>query len=202
MHATDVLKDEHRVIEQVLNCLEQMAFQCLVEAKLDRADARQVIDFFQTFADKCHHGKEEAHLFPLMESRGFSREHGPTGVMLLEHEEGRGYLRDMAATVDAAAAGGPSALRQFAKEAGCYVTMLRQHIRKEDQRLFPMADHHLTAEDQAALLEAFADVESREMHAGTHEKYLQIASDLADRYGVSHSAVESVASHGRCSCAH
>jgi len=202
MQATDILKNEHRAIEQVLNCLEQMAFQCLVDGTLDRAEARQAVDFFQTFADRCHHAKEEAHLFPLMEARGCSREHGPTGVMLHEHEQGRGYLRDMAGTIEAAAGGDRGALRQFARQAGCYVTLLRQHILKEDQRLFPMADHYLTEADQEALLDAFADVEDHNTSAGTHEKYLQVANDLADRYGVQHSVPASVAGHACCSCAH
>jgi hemerythrin-like domain-containing protein len=200
MQPTDILKGEHRVIEQVLSCLEQLAFQCLVDGKLSSADARSMLDFFQTFADHCHHAKEEGFLFPLMEAHGFSREHGPTGVMRHEHEEGRRHLREMAAVIDAAAAGDPGALREFAKQAGCYVAMLRQHIRKEDQRLFPMAENYLTAEDRQALREGFAGVEGNKLHAGSHERYLQLANDLADRYGVPHSAGD--AALECCACGH
>jgi len=69
MRSTEILQDEHRVIEQVLNCLEKMADQALVAGRLDESSAREALDFFQTFADGCHHHKEEDHLFPLMEAR-------------------------------------------------------------------------------------------------------------------------------------
>jgi hemerythrin-like domain-containing protein len=200
MRPTEILKSEHRVIELVVDCLEQLAFQCLAEGRLDAGEARMMIDFFQTFADQCHHAKEETYLFPRMEARGFSRAHGPTGVMLHEHDEGRRYLRELADVVDAAAAGDRGALREFARLAGYYVTLLRHHIRKEDQRLFPMADHCLTEQDQEALGEAFARVENCKLHAGTHEKYLQMATELAARYGVGHAVVE--ASRECCGCGH
>ena len=94
MRSTDILQNEHRVIEQVLGCLEKMAAQA-VEGKLDEPSAREALDFFQTFADGCHHHKEEDHLFPLMEAKGFPRHGGPTGVMLHEHEEGRRHVKAM-----------------------------------------------------------------------------------------------------------
>jgi hemerythrin-like domain-containing protein len=201
MRPTDVLMSEHRVIEQVLSCLEKMAARAVEDGTLDRSSARQAVDFFQTFADHCHHAKEENHLFPLMEARGFSRSQGPTGVMLAEHEMGRECLRGMAAAIDPAAEGDTDAVRLFADHARNYVDLLRQHILKEDQRLFPMANHRLTGEDQQALLRAFADVEDRDLHAGTHEKYLHVADDLARRFDVPRTPLQPVAGHG-CSCGH
>lgn len=182
MRPTEILENEHRVIEQVLSCLEKIADQGLAQGKLDEMSARQALDFFQTFADGCHHGKEENHLFPLMEAKGFPRQGGPTGVMLHEHEEGRQHIRAMREAL--AAAGQESALREFARHAHGYVDLLRQHIFKEDQRLFPMANQVFSAEDQARLLDRFAHVENHEMHEGTHEKYLELADELAKRFHV------------------
>ena len=76
-------------------------------------------------ADRCHHGKEEAHLFPAMEARGFLRSGGPTGVMLDEHEQGRACVRGMADAIDAAAAGDAAAQRRFLDHAAGYVGLLR-----------------------------------------------------------------------------
>ena len=202
MRPTDILMGEHRVIEQVLNCLEEMAVRCAQGQALDGSAARQAVDFFQTFADHCQHAKEENHLFPLMEARGFSRSQGPTGVMLAEHELGRECLRGMAAVIDRASEGDADALRLFADQARNYVDLLRLHILKEDQRLFPMADHCLTGPDQEALLRAFADVEDRDLHAGTHERYLRIADELAERLDVPRTPIQTVAGPGCCSCGH
>lgn len=101
MKPTELLMQEHRVIEQVLDCLEIMAQRANAGDKLDVESAKQAIDFFGNFADKCHHGKEEDCLFPLLEEKGFSREQGPTGVMLHEHEEGRRHVRGMAEATSA-----------------------------------------------------------------------------------------------------
>ena len=103
MTATDILSNEHRVIEQVLACLKKIAQQALEAGKLDKGPAEDAIEFLRTFADRCHHGKEEVHLFPAMEARGFPHDTGPIGVMLLEHREGRSDVTAMAESLDGAA---------------------------------------------------------------------------------------------------
>lgn len=199
MKPTDVLSSEHRVIEQVLNCLDAMVRQCAAGAALDADGARGAIDFFRNFADRCHHGKEEAHLFPAMEAKGFSRDCGPTGVMLHEHELGRMHVRGMAESLDAAAAGDQAALEKFRGHARHYAALLREHIQKEDHCLFGMANQAFTDEDQRELMEKFHRVESEEMGAGTHERFLAIANELADRYGVARAAE---AGRQTCGCGH
>src|SRR5262249_33849697 len=151
---------------------------------VDTESATQAIDFFRHFADHCHHGKEEQHLFPLLEARGFPRATGPTGVMLTEHEQGRRILRGLAESVEGAAAGEPMAAERFIANPQAYINLLREHIRKEDERLFVMADCALSHEDQEELLESFARVEGEEMGPGAHEKYLRMANELADRWNV------------------
>jgi hemerythrin-like domain-containing protein len=199
MNPTDILKSEHRVIEQVLNCLEKMA-EDAERGHLDADSAREALDFFRTFADGCHHGKEEAHLFPAMEAKGFPRDGGPTGVMLHEHETGRQHVRAMAEAVDAGASGHPAALEKFSRRAHGYIGLLREHIGKEDHCLFGMANRVLNAQDQQALMAKFHHVESEEMGHGTHEKYLDLANRLADRYGVARAEV--AAGHSGCGCGH
>lgn len=178
MKPTEILTAEHRVIEQVLACLEQMAAQAMATGQVERAPALQALEFFRMFADKCHHGKEEAQLFPLMEARGFPRNGGPTGVMLHEHEQGRACVRAMAAAIEKQAA------MDFAAHARQFIALLAQHIQKEDHCLFAMADQRFSAADQTMLLAQFEKVEHEEMGAGTHEKYLSLANDLAKKYGV------------------
>jgi hemerythrin-like domain-containing protein len=199
MIATDVLMAEHRVIEQVLNCLGKMADRCLLHGDLDFASARQALDFFQHFADRCHHGKEEERLFPLLEARGLSRERGPTGVMLREHDLGRRQIQAMLAAVDEAAQGDSDAVQRFGVHAGAYVRLLREHISKEDHCLFPMANQVLTPQDQHSLEDAFQEVESKKMGSGTHEKYLELANELADRFEVPRASLDLTLAQG-CGC--
>jgi hemerythrin-like domain-containing protein len=192
MKATDILMDEHRVIEQVLNCLEKLADQYEAGEKLDRTSALEALAFFRNFADRCHHGKEEGHLFPLLEARGLARQGGPTGVMLHEHEEGRRLVAAMANAVER------DAPREFARHARAYVGLLREHIRKEDHCLFSMAAGILSDSDAEALAQRFEHVETAEMGEGTHEQYLQLANELADRLDVDRAEVTPACGHARC----
>ena len=202
MNPTEILSSEHRVIEQVLNCLEAMVRQARLAGRLDRPSAQDAVAFFRNFADRCHHGKEETHLFPALEAKGFPRDGGPTGVMLYEHEQGRAHVRGMEENIEAAAAGDLRALQQFIDHAEGYVRLLREHIYKEDHVLFPLADRTLGEEDQRGLLAAFGRVEAEEMGAGTHETYLQIAQQLADRYGVSAAPSAAPTGHFHCGGGH
>jgi hemerythrin-like domain-containing protein len=184
MKSTEILSSEHRVIEQVLRCLERIVQEAETLDTLDRDSAEKAVAFFRNFADQCHHGKEEAHLFPAMEAKGYSREQGPTGVMMAEHELGRMHVRAMADSIAPAAEGDAKALQAFVEHAREYGNLLWQHIEKEDHCLFAMAEQVFTEDDQQKLLTAFQKVETEEMGAGVHEQYLAMADQLADRYGV------------------
>jgi hypothetical protein len=61
-----------------------------------------------------------------------------------------------------------------------YAELLRRHIQKEDNVLYPMADRVLTGQDQQALAEAFEKVEAQEIGQGVHEKYHRLAHELAE----------------------
>ena len=198
MRPTEVLMEEHRVIEQMLNCLEQMADRCEAGQPLDIESANQAIDFIRTFADRCHHAKEEDLLFPLMEQKGFSREQGPTGVMLDEHEQGRRHVRAMSDAIARIPSGGVIATGMFIEHARAFVQLLRQHIYKEDHCLFPMANQAFSEVDQDQLARSFSKVEHEEIGPGIHEKYMQLADQLADRFGVAKATSQSGNSCGGC----
>jgi hemerythrin-like domain-containing protein len=185
MQLTDVLMNEHRVIEQVLQCLDVIAERARRSGRVDQDLAGRALDFLRHFADGCHHAKEEKHLFPLMEAKGFSRQFGPTGVMLDEHTLGRSFVQGMLSQLPAAAAGDQAAVAAFVQHARDYGGLLRQHIAKEDHCLFPMANSVFTPADQARLLSSFQNVEAHDAGPGQHEHYLGIASRLLQDCGVS-----------------
>ncbi len=196
MTPAEVLKNEHRVIETVLACLEKVAATCESARTLDRPVAEDIIEFLRNFADGCHHGKEEKVLFPFMESKGFPREGGPTGVMLHEHDQGRWHIREMASAIEKAAQGDRECMERFHRNATAYCQLLRMHINKEDNVLFPMAEHVQTPAETEAMLRAFDRIESDDMGSGAHERYLKLAEDLADSLGISRAEIESARASG------
>jgi hemerythrin-like domain-containing protein len=161
----------------------------------DSRSVRQAIDFFRQFADRCHHGKEEGHLFPLLEGRGLPPENGPTSVMRDEHEQGRDLLAAMTRALDRTETGDAGAGLDLATQARAYVRLMREHIRKEDSCLFPMADKVLSGSDTENLVRSFAQSEHDDMGTGTHERYLRLADKLADRMGVPRTEVQTACGH-------
>jgi hemerythrin-like domain-containing protein len=139
-----------------------------------------MLDFFREFADHCHHAKEENLLFEKMKRRGVPVSGGPIAVMLQEHDEGRRRLKAVAEALPKARSGDASAATSVRTNLLAYVQLLRGHIDKEDNILYPMADRLFTPEDQRALTEGFEKVEAEEIGEGVHEKYHQLAHDLAE----------------------
>lgn len=170
-----VLMKEHRVIEAVLDSVERM-----VQADaFDEAFLRQSLDFFRNFADGCHHMKEEEQLFPALEKAGVPREGGPIGCMLSDHEVGRSLLRMIDNQLAPAGRGDPDARATVRTAAARYVTMLRQHIQKEDNVLFVIAENVLSDDQKSAMLQAFAHQEQAPKCDGKHAHYVNLADTLA-----------------------
>jgi len=142
----------------------------------------RIVEFFRVFADKCHHGKEEDLLFPAMEKAGVPKERGPIGVMLAEHQQGRGYVRGMAEDIDRQKKGDPKALVDFAQNAQNYVALLTQYIKKEDNVLFPMGEKVLSKETQQDLVEGFEKIEVERIGEGTHEEFHKLLRHLEKIY--------------------
>jgi hemerythrin-like domain-containing protein len=177
-----MLKNEHRVIERVLRALDGVCRRLERSEPIPSDAFSSLIDFIRTFADRCHHGKEEAHLFPALAERGVPREGGPIGVMLYEHDVGRRLVAELNQAAGAYQAGDATATERVIDIGRRYVELLTQHIQKEDNILFRMAERILDAPSQASLSEAFEHVQSG-FGAGFHERYEQLAITLEQTWG-------------------
>jgi hemerythrin-like domain-containing protein len=183
MRAVETLMQEHRVIERGLAVLERMGRKLAAGEHIPADRVEGLLDFFRDFADGCHHAKEEGSLFPALEARGVPRAGGPVGVMLAEHEEGRSYQRRLRQELGRLGADAGAGAR-FAEIAAGYANLLRQHILKEDQVLFRMADQVLTPADDRRLVEAFERHEQEVMGPLVHERFHRLIEDLERELGV------------------
>jgi hemerythrin-like domain-containing protein len=178
MQATEVLSREHRVIEVVLGVLEKAADALDRGREVPRELLEKSLDFIRGFADTCHHAKEEELLFPTLQQRGIPSEGGPVGVMLHEHEMGRGFVRGASEAFEAWSKGDRTKGPEIARNLRGYVQVLRQHIYKEDNILFPMGDKVLDEADNARLVERFEEIENERIGAGKHEEYHELVHEL------------------------
>jgi hemerythrin-like domain-containing protein len=176
--ATEELMQEHRVIERVLTALERAATRLSKGQDVYMRFFAGTMVFIKNFADGCHHQKEEGILFPAMVENGLSREAGPVAVMLAEHEEGRRLTQKMRQALERYQGCDDPARNELVQSALGYVKLLRQHIYKEDNILFPMADKVIPTEQQQQITDAFKLLEHDETGEDVHEKYLGLAIRL------------------------
>lgn len=89
MKAVERLKNEHDLIERGLSLLDKAVARIDAGQPLPDGFSAWAPRFFQQFADRCHHAKEEDVFFPILKQRGIPEEGGPIAVMLHEHVLGR-----------------------------------------------------------------------------------------------------------------
>jgi hemerythrin-like domain-containing protein len=171
-HPVDDLSAEHRVIETILAALEREAKALADGAGLRTGWLREAVSVLREFADLCHHGKEEELLFPELIRSGLPADSGPVAVMKHEHVEGRALLQRL----DEAVARGDRG--ETGNAIGAYVWLLRQHIWKEDNVLFPHARQTLPADVVAQLRSRFDAFEREFIGEGRHCRHLERAQEL------------------------
>ncbi|MBL8215193.1 MAG: hemerythrin domain-containing protein [Bryobacterales bacterium] len=171
------LMTDHRRIEAVMNALEK---QLLVSDSFPTEFITKALKFFVEYADGFHHLKEEEHLFPAMVDRGVAVECGPIGVMLHDHAIGRQLLAGIRSQLEEASRGDPHAQTAVRDYALRYIDMLRQHIWKEDNVLFSIAQRVLDEPAADFIAERFASIRSMNVTPETVERHRQFA-DAASR---------------------
>jgi hemerythrin-like domain-containing protein len=74
------------------------------------------------------------------------------------------------------------AAKAFSENARGYISLLRQHIQKEDNVLYPMADKHLSPEEDGKLMDAFEQIERERIGPGKHEEFHRLLKKMEGTY--------------------
>ncbi len=175
--AIDDLMREHRIILTAISVLDSARQKIELNQPIDFGDIEKFLKFLKEFADKCHHGKEEAILFPALITAGISKHSEAIDVMLQEHTEGRDWIAQMESSIKPELK--PKA---FIRAAQGYADLLRSHIQKENEILFPMADKLLSPSQLKDIFLAFEQHEERVMGGGRHEQLHNVLHVMSDRF--------------------
>jgi hemerythrin-like domain-containing protein len=182
MGPIEKLMDEHRNILKGISFLENGC------NRLEKGDDIPVvffsgmIDFIRNYADKYHHAKEEDILFIRMEKAGFPSGGGPIAVMLAEHVQGRAFVAGMEDACGKYADGDKSSAKEIIENGRGYIYLLRQHINKEDNILYPMAVNVLGESGINSMQADFDKVEKKK--AGIEQKYIELLKRIESELGI------------------
>ena len=162
---------EHRLIERMIRIMQVNLESINKEGKVDSAFVNTAVDFIRTYADRCHHGKEEDILFRDLTKKKMSDEHQRVMQELIEeHKMGRNNVKKLVEAKEKYIQGNKDALKDIVSNMEILVKFYPKHIEKEDKRFFiPCMDYFTDAEKDAML---------NEMHEFDrnmiHEKYSKV----------------------------
>lgn len=160
MWTTDILREEHRWILRMLQCLERVGLDAEARGRLEAESAAELLALFTHFADGLHQEREECCLFPRLLARARSvSERVQIGRLCGEHEEERRAMGRLRQELLGAVFGDGRSLNAFRREARHYVELQRAHLVHENRELLPLAELLLTPEDDQAVLRGFTALE-------------------------------------------
>jgi len=178
MSATNQLREEHKIIEKVLKAMELLILMLKEGKDVPVEILNDTVDFITNFTDRCHHSKEEDALFPALEEKGMPREMGPIAVMLREHEQARDIARALGETVTKYGEGNKEAKQSIIQFAVLYVGHIKQHIFKENNILFNIADSILQVES-SKVDEDLKKIQDTKIPKEVYDQYKKLADSLA-----------------------
>jgi hemerythrin-like domain-containing protein len=167
---TQALVDEHQLILRMITLLERNASRTADGSYTNWQFYLDGIDFIRNYADRFHHAKEEDVLFEALVKNGMPREHSPVAAMLMEHEQGRSYVSAMEVAAREAMEGLSGREQTIADNALAYAALLRDHIAKEDDILYPLAERVIPENMREEILRGYRTAEAR------------TADDFSDHY--------------------
>ncbi|MEK6822084.1 MAG: hemerythrin domain-containing protein [Thermoproteota archaeon] len=175
--STASLRRDHDLIEKVIKAMES-TIQLLNDGKqIPESILLPVIDFSKNFTDVCHHSKEENSLFPALEQAGMPRNMGPIAMMLIDHERSREIGKEMEDSAKDYISSGNST--KLISDMQQYVEHITEHLWKENNRLFMMAEARLqyVAKKVDKELNDIEELKLKET-GKTREHYEQLAETL------------------------
>jgi len=178
---------EHRLIERLL-LLVQREFQRIRDnvavdpefAFVDPEFIDTAVDFIRTYADRCHHGKEEDILFKALAEKDLSPEHrGTMEDLIKEHAWARETTAGLVKAKDGYLMEKPGALDDLMDHLEKLVEFYPRHIDKEDKHFFIPCMTYFSEAEQADLLARMHEFDRLLIH----EKYRGLVESMEQRRG-------------------
>lgn len=163
------LVDEHASIKKLIALIPQVIELIKEGAQVDKELVLDCIYFIRNYADKFHHAKEEDILFDYTD-----RETDIIKTMLLDHTTARNHVKVI---LEAKETGNKAAIIEHLNG---YKELLTEHIKKEDEILYPWIDRGLSTKQVGELFGKFNEVDAA-FDRGVVENCQEIILNLEQR---------------------
>lgn len=175
LSAVGALMTEHRLIERMIRDMQGQLDRFEATGTFDPPYVYTAVDFLRTYADRCHHGKEEDILFRDLGLRTLSAEHAKMmRALVADHVWARGTTKALVAATDRYAAGDEAAAAVARSLMRALVEFYPGHIDREDHGFFKPAMGYLTRDEAGAMAADFREFDRLLIH----EKYEHLTESL------------------------
>ena len=166
---------EHRLIEKMARLFKREMDRSREQKDVNTAFVLAAVDFFRTYADRTHHGKEEDILFRELAGKRLTPEHARIMDELMEeHVFARKTVRRLSDANERYLKGQEAAREEIHYCLGELADLYPKHIQKEDKRFFYPCMNYFTEEEQVSLLRQFYEFDRNMIH----EKYRNVVAQF------------------------
>jgi hemerythrin-like domain-containing protein len=167
---------EHRIIEKMIDVLRNEIKTITEKSDVNVVLIDQAVDFFRTYADRTHHGKEEDILFRDLAKKALSPEHKKiVDELIEEHITARKMVGNLLEAKERYLGGTRDAAADVATCLSSLIGFYPGHIAKEDKHFFFPCLDYFPPEEQERMLQEFYEFDRKMIHekyTGVVEKFL------------------------------
>ena len=171
----DILVAEHKLILQAVELARKEADKTHLNAAVNPNFVATIVDFFRTYADRFHHGKEEGILFNgLFQKKLDEANQKMMNELVLEHALARQTVTALENAKDRYVSGETDALGDVLKAIDTIVKLYPAHVEKEDAHFFYPVMTYFSVQEQEEMLANFLNFNRN----FTDKKYRQIINSF------------------------
>ena len=171
----DHLMKEHRLIERFIRLLKKETDRMVETEEVDSNFIVTAVDFLRTYADSCHHGKDEGILFKaLSEKRLSDDDNRMMRELIAEHVYARKKVNNLEKAKESFVKGEVGSIKDTLQLVIDLIEFYPMHINKEDKQFFYSSTEYFSQQEQKEMLEEFWEFDRNLVHA----KYQQITERM------------------------
>ena len=182
MKPTDNLITEHKEICELLNIMSVIAENIKSKDVFYPNDVDEIIDSMIILLDKSHHGKEEDVFYPELILSGILKEKAPLSINNNEHMLAKRYLNEISSCVVNCKIGIDFSGELLADSLTNCVDVIHNHIQREEEIVFPLANEAFSIEKQNEIYKKFEDIEQKNIRHNFNDHLNKLVNNLNNKY--------------------
>ena len=180
MKPIEELMYEHKAIKLILSLMNNISESIKDKKVFYTNDVEKIVDFLIVYVDKYHRNKEETVFYPALILSKYPIEN--IGLIINEHSIGKGYLDEITCCLENCKIGSIFSGEKIADCMSNYVQLIQNHIQKEENDYFPLANKALSGEAQKKISKQFKLINDEFVGLDIHTRYDELLKSMESKY--------------------